>query len=506
LPFNSLNYLIFFPFTFIIFFLIKGKHRYLFLLLSGYFFYSFSKIEYLLLLLLITFATYYFGNKIYAAESIKKKRTYLFLIVFVNISLLLFFKYLNFTISIANNIFSSVNVNFALSTVNIAMPLGISYLIFQSLTYPLDIYRGSETKEKSFFKYSLFVSFFPQVAAGPIERSRNILNQFNESPDYDYSRVNDGLRRILIGFFKKVVVADRLAPIVNLVYDNPEKFKGIHFIIATLLFTIQIYCDFSGYSDIAIGTGKIFGIKLMENFKSPYFSKTISEFWTRWHISFSSWLRDYIFLPVAYWIAGKYSKKNSFNIGINYLSYITASFITMIICGIWHGAAWTFILWGFLQGFYLVFGFLTKSYRKKIKRFIHLDRNVFFNKLVKILITFCMINFSFIIFRANNLYDAFYIVSNLFNGTGELLVNFYDLSYIGNLFGSFGLYKSEIPAFVIILSFFLINETYGRNINIFNRLNDKPFAIRWAVYYFLIFSIIFLGAYNSNQQFLYVQF
>lgn len=348
--------------------------------------------KYGLLLLLYTIITWCASLVIEKNKNDKKKiKTVLILSLVLLFGVLFYFKYFIFTVQNVNRIcdilgFAQISKNF-----DIVLPVGISFFAFQSTGYLIDVYRGSIKAEKNFFKYALFVSFFPQLVAGPIERSSNLMKQLEKTYTFDFDRAKSGIILMIYGFFLKLVIADRAAIFVNTVYNNPEEaVGGMVFIIATFFFAIQIYCDFYGYSIIAKGAARILGIELMSNFECPYFATSIKDFWRRWHISLSSWFKDYVYIPLG----GSRCSKVRANINI---------VIVMILSGIWHGAGWHFVAWGALHAVYQVFDRLTVFIQERLP------------KLLRIIITFCAVNFAWIFFRANSLRQAFYIVKNILN-------------------------------------------------------------------------------------------
>lgn len=410
--FNSTDFFIFFPLIVGIYFLLPYRSRVWFLLAASYFFYASWKVEYLGLILFSTVTDYFAGLKIAAHSEKKKKQFWLRLSICANLGLLLLFKYFNFFADNVTDLAALFGLNYAAPFLNLLLPIGISFYTFQSMSYSIDIYHGRVQIERNFPVFALYVSFFPQLVAGPIERASSLIPQFRQHFDFEYERVIGGLKKMLWGFFKKLVIADNLAPIVNLVYDSPESFSGFWLLFATYLFAFQIYCDFSGYSDIAIGAAAILGIRLMENFKLPYFAHSIPAFWERWHISLSSWFRDYVYLPLGGNRVGR--ERWFFNIAA-----------VFIISGFWHGANWTFIAWGGVHAvFYLAyrrfgskFG-ASKTQQSKLKN------------LCSVFFTFQIVTLAWIFFRATNIWDAFFIIKNIFTnfssslGTDLLLKNF----------------------------------------------------------------------------------
>jgi len=440
---------------------------------------------YIILIILSTIIDYSAGIMMGKTEDKQKRKKYLVLSLVSNLGLLFLFKYFNFFNGSIKVLFDSLHITYHIPGLSLMLPVGISFYTFQTLSYTIDVYRGVKKPEKHFGIFALYVSFFPQLVAGPIERSTRLLPQFFEKHKFDYVRITDGLKLILWGLFKKVVIADRISYLVNYVYNDVYSYQGLPLIIATVLFAFQIYCDFSGYSDIAIGTAKIMGFDLMDNFNRPYFSKSISEFWKRWHISLSTWFRDYVYIPlggnrVAMWRV-----------------YINI-FIVFLVSGLWHGANWTFVAWGALHGFYLLFSLWTQAIRKKILRFSRLDQYPLLYKYFRVGITFSLVCFSWIFFRANNITDALYVVSNMFKG----LLN---PEMIGFILRGFDLgFRSFLLGLVAIIFMEYIHHIQ-RHRSIRHLLSSKPAWIRVSVYTTLVVSIVFLGNFSANQ-FIYFQF
>ena len=341
--FNSYDFLIFFPIVTLVYFLIPHKIRYIWLLITSYYFYMCWNAKYALILVLSTFVTYISGILISKANNIqdkdkciRRKKTYVIISCIINLSILFLFKYFDFAITNINIVLKHFNIQVLNPTFDLVLPVGISFYIFQALSYTIDVYRSEVEAEKNFFRYALFVSFFPQLVAGPIERSKNLLKQMNERHYFNAQRVKDGLLLMIWGGFQKIVIADRVAIVVDTIFNNFPTYGGMYIVVGSILFAIQIYCDFSGYSTIAMGAAKVMGFELMENFNAPYFATSVSEFWRRWHISLSSWFRDYLYIPLGGNRKGKIRK------------YINLM-IVFLVSGLWHGAQWSFVVWGALN-------------------------------------------------------------------------------------------------------------------------------------------------------------
>ena len=407
--FNSIEFLIFFPIVLLLYFILPQKLRWIMLLAASYYFYvswNFS----LIWLIMFTTAVSYVSSII--IERIKEKhpdgkkrwqeRFWLILTLATSLGVLFFFKYFNFLSDSVSSIFNIFRAeNKAPLVLNLILPVGISFYTFQTLSYVIDVYKGSVKAEKHLGYYALYVSFFPQLVAGPIERPENLIPQLHAKHKFSWDNAIPGLRKMLIGFFKKMVVADLIATYVNIVYNDPSSSTGFGVLVATVLFSFQIYCDFSGYTDIAIGCSEVMGIRLMQNFNRPYISESIQEFWRRWHISLSSWFKDYLYFPLG----GSRCKKWRHMLNI---------FIVFLVSGLWHGAAWTFVLWGVIHGVYQIIGALTKKLREKGWRALRLDPAGRFVRAVRRVITFALAAFAWIFFRANNFAELGIILKKLF--------------------------------------------------------------------------------------------
>lgn len=479
--FNSLQYLIFFPTVVVIYFLTPNKFRWIPLLISSYYFYMAWKPVYIILIVTTTLINYLAGLGIGKTNDRSKQKTYLFLALISSFSILFVFKYLNFFSDSAKTLLEYFNIPIYLPYFRLLLPMGISFYTFQTLSYSIDVYRGTIKPEKHFGIFSLYVTFFPQLVAGPIERSDNLLPQFREKHTFDYTLATDGLKLIAWGLFKKVVIADRIAILVNQVYNNVHDYTGFPLILATIFFAFQIYCDFSGYSDIAIGSAQIMGFRLMENFRRPYYSRSISEFWKRWHISLSTWFKDYVYIPLGG------------NRVVKWRWYYNL-FITFLISGLWHGASWTFVAWGAIHGFYHIFSIWTAGIRERIVKAIKLDQLPLFYKCIQIIITFTLVCFGWIFFRANNLSDAIYIITHIFDNIGTKAP-----------LTTLGLDSFQLKVAFASIAFMELVHLIQEKKSIREFISTKPIWIRWSLYYILILWIILLGSFGS-QEFIYFQF
>ncbi|WP_188766050.1 MBOAT family O-acyltransferase [Emticicia aquatilis] len=485
--FNSIEFLLFFPIVTIVYFLLVHKHRWWWLLAASCVFYMVFKPEYLLILGFTIVVDYYAGIWIENAVG-KQRKWFLILSLVANIGVLAFFKYTNFAI-------------FALAQANIAhyklldfiLPIGLSFHTFQAMSYTIEVYRGNQKAEKHFGLYALYVMFYPQLVAGPIERPQNVLHQFYEKKSFDYQRVTSGLKLMAWGLFKKVVIADRLTLFVDKVYDTPTQYEGVPIIIATIFFTFQIYCDFSGYSDIALGSAEVMGFKLMKNFDRPYFSKSISEFWRRWHISLSTWFRDYLYIPLG---GNRVSKtRQNFN-----------QFFVFAVSGLWHGANWNFIIWGALHGFYLIFARITQKPRAYFNKITGLEKVPFILKTVQAFTTFCLVAFAWIFFRGNYLEQSqcWHLVTHLFSNLPSTK-EFLTYNYIAkNVFLEFTMVEFLIAVGLII--FMEIIHYIQRDKSIRQIVSNYPTALRWTLYYLFIMAFFILGIFDQPAKFIYFQF
>lgn len=476
--FNSIEYLIFFPLVVIAYFCLPPRYRWILLLAASYYFYMSWRVEYIILIIISTLIDYYAGLKMSDLPDRKSRRPYLMLSVLSNLGILIGFKYFNFFNDSFRSLFDYLNLPYLIPALNVLLPVGISFYTFQTLSYSIDIYKGEAKAERHLGIFALYVSFFPQLVAGPIERSQNLLPQFRINHQFEYDKVVLGLRQILIGFFKKVVIADRLGYYVNEVYNHPSDHEGLSVLIASYFFAFQIYCDFSGYSDIAIGSARVMGYDLMENFRQPYYSKSIREFWQRWHISLSTWFRDYVYIPLGG------------NRVVVWRWYYNL-FITFLLSGLWHGANWTFVFWGALHGIYLILGILLNksTTESSVRTSISPVVNIF-----KMFFTFHLVVLGWIFFRANNLNDAFLIIKNLFvfSSKNSFLINIVNDSYY--------ILLCIIGICIVLLIDYL--QIKNNNQDIFF---GKSVPSRWLAYILLITAIVIFGVFGK-EEFIYFQF
>jgi alginate O-acetyltransferase complex protein AlgI len=477
--FNSIEFAIFFPAVVAMYFLSPQRLRVGLLLAASCFFYMAFIPVYILILFVTILIDYVAGIYIEQVEGPKKKA--LLVVSIVSTCVVLFiFKYFAFFTGSFEGLAGLLGWHVPHYVVKIILPIGLSFHTFQSLSYVVEVYRGKQRAERDFIVYATYVMFFPQLVAGPIERPQNLLHQFREWHEFDYVNVTSGLKRMAWGFFKKLVVADRLALYVNDVYAAPRAHNGLQLTIATFFFAYQIYCDFSGYSDIAIGAAQVLGFRLMENFRTPYYSRSISEFWHRWHISLSTWFKDYLYIPLG---GSRVSKSR----------HIANLLITFGISGLWHGANWTYVWWGLLNGSYLVMGSLTKSWRDRLFGAAGLDERSSIRKAMMLLSTFVLTCFAWIVFRAHSMGDAIYVATHLFSGWD-----------FGNIKTPQFLLRQMPVALASILAL-EVGQLLAQRKRPFTVLRKMPVPARWAVYAAFVILVVMFGVYQ-NRQFIYFQF
>lgn len=409
--------------------------------------------------------------------------------ILANVGVLAFFKYFNFINSNVEALANFLNWNYSVENLKWILPIGLSFHTFQAMSYTVEVYRGNQPAERHFGIYALYVMFYPQLVAGPIERPQNILHQFKEKHPFALVKVRDGLVLIGWGLFKKVVIADRLATLVDPIFNNPQAYEGDQLLIATILFSFQIFCDFSGYSDIAIGSAQVLGITLMNNFDRPYFAKSIPEFWSRWHISLSTWFRDYLYIPL----------------GGNRVSTMRRVFnilVVFIVSGLWHGANWTFIIWGAIHGIATIAYFFAKRIGDTFR--IFKDGNTALVNLLGIVLTFSVVTLAWIFFRAATVNEALLILNKIVSleTVSSLLTAVRQLEFL-NVISPF-----QSTDFLIGIAMIFVMELIHyvqKNKTIVEWITGKPVYQRWAVYYFFILSFIVLGKFESHS-FIYFQF
>ena len=496
--FNSVEFFIFFPIVLIVYFAIPDKIKYLWLLVASYYFYMCWNPKYALLILSSTLVTYLSGLCVEAVKSKcieeKRKNTLKKIVVAlsfsINIGILFYFKYIDFAMHILTKALAKVHIAIDVPVFDVLLPVGISFYTFQALSYTVDVYRGEIYAEKNFFKYALFVSFFPQLVAGPIERSKNLLKQISMPQKFDFDEAREGFLLMLWGLFLKIVLADRIAIFVDTVYGDYNNYAGYYLIVATMLFAVQIYCDFSGYSTIAKGTAKILGIELMENFDAPYLSTSVAEFWRRWHISLTSWFKDYLYIPLGG------SKKGKLRKYINIL-------IVFLVSGLWHGADMSFVVWGGLNGVYQIIGDLLQPIRNKMVKLLRLKRVSFGHKFVHVLGTFLLVDFTWVFFRAKNIGEAINIIKLMFCYKNPWIL------FDGSIYSA-GLNQKNFNIVLIgimILLFADYIKKMGKQIRKF--ILNQDYWFRWVLISAFVVVILTFGIWGPNYSetnFIYFQF
>jgi len=475
MAFNSVVFLVFLSITFIIYWLLQKKAlkiQNLYLLSISYFFYGCWDWRFLFLIATSSLIDYYIAQKIYTETKKSRKKIFVGISLLMNLGLLGFFKYFNFFADSLVDLFNLIGFRPDYITLKIILPVGISFYTFQTLSYTIDVYRAKIKPSNSIIQFFSYVSFFPQLVAGPIERATNLLPQFQKKRHFNYAQAADGMRQMLWGFFKKIVVADNCAFFVNHAFSDPSTGSSGELFIAMIFFAFQLYGDFSGYSDIAIGSARLFGFDLKQNFAYPYFSRDIAEFYRRWHMSLTNWFKDYVYFPLG-----------GSRTGIN--KKIRNVFIIYLISGFWHGANWTFIFWGFLNALYYVPLMLFKRNRKNLEIVAHNRIFPNFREGYAILETFIITCFIRIFFRAESITDAFIYIKRIFSFEGSTWRNFDLIS---------------ILAIIIMLIIEWSNRTKKHGLSI----EDKPRFIRWCTYISIFLMILFLG--KASDSFIYFQF
>ena len=482
--FNSFHFLVFLPIVVGLYYALPQKFRWFLLLIASYYFYMSWKAEYIILILASTLVDFSAGLAIENADSKKRKKLWLFLSLFVNLGLLFTFKYWDFFNESIRDTLNLFSIQFDPSTLKLLLPVGISFYTFQTLSYTIDIYYGKIKPIKHIGIFATYVSFFPQLVAGPIERAKHLIPQFYNKVTFEYERVKNGLLLMLWGFFVKIVIADRLAILVNTVYKHDDAnnylldYTGASLFIASFFFMFQLYLDFSAYSNIAIGAARVLGFDLQSNFRRPYWATSISDFWHRWHISLSTWFRDYVYIPLG--VSKRGVKRHLINL-----------LITFLLSGLWHGASWNFALWGLLNGLFLIVQVFIdrKKTSKKPKKY-------FIKRLLQSVVVMLLWGGSLIFFRAQTFDDAIYVFQNI-SLTGW--DNLYEL----------GLTVSEFKfVFYCLVGIYILDYIQERQ-DLYKFLADRNIVIRFVVYIAAILMIIYLGAYGedvSDNQFLYFQF
>lgn len=479
LLFNSFAFAIFLPIVFILYWILPHRFRWALILAASYYFYMSWNAKYVFLILFTTFISYLAALFIEKAQTRKAKKWILAGTAIACLGVLFFFKYFNFISQSVVDFMNLFSIKLSPVTLILLLPVGISFYTFQTLSYVIDVYRGDVEAERHFGKYAAFISFFPQLVAGPIERTSNLLPQINKEHKFDYEQATYGLKLMAFGFFKKVAVADTLATYVSSVFDAPQQYDGFSLVIATVFFAIQIYCDFSGYSDIAVGTAKLMGINLMTNFKSPYFSQSIKEFWSRWHISLSTWFRDYVYIPLGGSRVGKLR---------HYLNLI----ITFLVSGLWHGANWTFVVWGGVHGVAQVAeDIIIPKSRRKSKGIIW---------LVRVVIVFLFSCFAWIFFVSNSVGDALYVISNLFSGISA------PVTYLSRGLDAIGLGITDLASIAGSLLILIIFDALSVKRDVIKTVSSCKPVTRWVIYSVFVLWLVLNLPVSNAAEFIYFQF
>lgn len=478
--FNSFSYAVFLPVIFIIYWFIPHRFRCILLLSASYYFYMSWNPKYVVLILGTTVVSYITGILIERTGNTLQKKMYLVLSIILCMGVLFIFKYFNFFIENLSSILDMFTIKMHPTTLRLLLPVGISFYTFQTMSYVIDVYRGDIKAEKHFGYYAAFISFFPQLVAGPIERTSNLLPQIKREQKFSEQKTFDGLKLMLWGYYKKLVIADTLAPYVDKVYNQLELYQGFSLMIVAFFFSLQIYCDFSGYSDIAIGTAKLFGIDLMKNFDAPYFSKSVKEFWRRWHISLSTWFRDYIYIPLG---GNKCTRIKCY---INLM-------LTFLASGLWHGANWTFLYWGGVHGAAQIVEDICNPILKKI-RVYKVGRFVIWG----LVFTFC--NMAWVLFRAPTLMEAIYVYKNM------LIDIDVPLRYLKNGFNDIGISVMRLIYLITLIVVLIIVDNINLRNDILVKINSQKVAVRWCIYLLLALMTILFAQKGVAAEFVYFQF
>lgn len=478
--FNSFSFGIFLPIVFITYWCLPHRFRWILLLISSYYFYMSWNPKYVVLILGTTLISYFAAILIEKSRNDRRKKLVMAGAVIICLGVLFVFKYLNFVLDGIASAAGLFSIKLHPVTLKLMLPVGISFYTFQTMSYVIDVYKGKTGAEHHFGYYAAFVSFFPQLVAGPIERSSNLLPQISSRKAFDYDKASDGMKLMLWGFFKKIVVADTLAVYVDKVYDDLTGYHGFAFMIVIFFFTVQIYCDFSGYSNIAVGCAKLFGIDLMKNFSSPYFSKSVKEFWSRWHISLSTWFKDYVYIPLGGNRCGKI--RNSLNL-----------IITFLVSGIWHGANWTYIVWGVIHGAAQV---IEKLAAKPVNKLKSRKTGIF----IAWLFVFIFCNFTWVLFRAESISDAAYIIVNAFKGCST------PIAYIKDGFGQLYISMARLVYLGGIILLLGIVDYLNYKTDVIKNINEKNIVFRWALYIILAVVVILFSTKGTAAEFVYFQF
>ena len=494
--FNSIDYLLFFPIILLVYFIIPVKVRYVWLLGVSYYFYMCWNPAYVILLLVATITTYLSGlaiERISLRESETNKyikQICVVISIIINLGMLLFYKYMGFFLESVGQAAGILNLDFNLPEFDILLPVGISYYIFQVMGYVIDVYRGDIKAEKNILTYALYVAFFPKLVSGPIERSQNLLKQLKNPVYFNVAHAKSGLLSIAYGLFLKLVVADNIAVVINPVFENYNTGHGMIIMTAVILFAFQIYCDFQGYTLLAIGSAKILGMDILQNFNAPYLAGSVREFWQRWHISLTSWFRDYLYIPLGG------NRKGYFRKQLNTL-------IVFLLSGLWHGAGWNYIVWGGLNGLYIILQDLSRKFREKWYGIFNMNTDSIIWKVSSRIVTFALIDIAWLFFVSNSLSEAILMLK-------IMVVDFNPFYCLSNdwfsMFGSTKSFAIIVLSLVVVLT---LDYSKYRKVDIKEKIFAQRMIVRWMIYIVLLLSILLLGNYGGEYeqtQFIYFQF
>ena len=476
--FNSLPFAIFLPIVFTVYWVLPHKYRWVFLLISSYYFYMSWNAKYVFLILFTTIVSYVMAIALERENNCSKKKAILIISIVLCLGVLFFFKYYSFVGNSFVNLLGLFSIHLDPVTLNLILPVGISFYTFQTLGYVIDVYNDKVPAEHHFGYFATFVSFFPQLVAGPIERTNNLLPQIKSRHYFDYEQATYGLKLMAWGYYKKILIADALAVYVRHVYDAPQQYAGFSLVLATVLFAVQIYCDFSGYSDIAIGTAKLLGINLTTNFRSPYFSNSFKEFWGRWHISLSTWFRDYIYIPLGGNRVGKL--KSARNL-----------LITFLASGLWHGANWTFVIWGGIHGVLQILeDAIVPGINKKDPGHTALRR----------LIVLALVTFAWIFFVSNSVDDAFYVISHMGEGIAS------PVSYVIRGIEEIGIDRDSIILICGSILLLALYDYISLRKDVIECISKCSVLVRWSIYVVFVLIVVFFSQKGIAAEFVYFQF
>ncbi|RII36649.1 MBOAT family protein [Clostridium chromiireducens] len=506
--FNSINFIIFFLIISFLYYLVPKKIQWIFLLVVSLIFYMYAGPKFIIFIVITTITTYYCAIFIEKKSEnqqilnsnvdetdkniniVRRHKSFILIIaLIINIGILFFLKYYNYFINLGNSIFEIWDISTRFPTLTLILPLGISFYTLQAIGYCIDVYRNKYEPEKNIFKYALFLLFFPQILQGPIGRYDSLAAQIYKEKNFNYDNVKFGFQLMVFGFFKKLVIADRANILVNQVFDNYQSYSGYHIFLASLFYTLQIYADFSGCTDIARGAAQVLDINIMKNFDRPYFAKSIQDFWRRWHISLSSWFRDYLYFPLGG------NRKGICGKCVNIL-------IVFFVSGVWHGVGLHYIAWGLLHGIYQIIGIILMPFRNLIVKTFGINRQSFGHKLYKIMVTFSLVNFAWIFFRADGLRNALHMIKSI-------VLSIINRDPVYNVFYSMGLDATNFRIIVISIFVMIIVSSLQRKINIRETIAQQSFSFRWTLYFISVCSIIILGIYGetgTSSAFIYYKF